>query len=104
MKWRTWLWVAALAASSAGANAQCAPAPDSSYFFRNLTIRRAADLHAVVHDFTLLEHRKGYVVASYRLVDESGERWLRDVYKVEDGKWRLASTEPGLTDDARPAS
>ena len=47
-----------------------------------------------VRDFSLLEHRKGFVVTSYQLVEGATGRWFRDVYQVEDGKWRLASTEP----------
>ena len=128
MRWGALLLVAAFATCDAGA--QCAPAPDSSYFFRDLTQRRAdaklaADraffekllsatfvnraafiegelvaeharpekAAAVVRNFSLLEHRKGFVVTSYQLVDGSTERWFRDVYEVEDGQWRLASSE-----------
>jgi hypothetical protein len=111
--------------------AQCAPAPDSAYFFRDLTQRRAEAKLAedraffekllsasfanraafidgqlaaerprpekpaiAVHDFSLLEHRKGFVVASYQLVENGSTRWFRDTYQVEGGKWRLASSEP----------
>jgi hypothetical protein len=127
--------VVVAAATSAGAIAQCAPAPDSAYFFRDLTRRRAeaklaedrvffekllsatfanraefitgelAAEHArpekaaaIVRNFSLLEHRKGFVVTSYQLVDGKTGRWFRDVYQVEDGQWRLASSEV-----ARPA-
>lgn len=131
MRWGTWVLVAALAAGSTGASAQCAPAPDSSYFFRDLTQRRADARRAedrvffekllsatfanraafiedelaadrgladkpvvVVRNFSLLEHRKGFVVTSYQLVEGAADHWFRDVYQVEDGQWRLASTEP----------
>jgi hypothetical protein len=129
MRWGTWVFAAILAVLAAGAHAQCAPAPDSSYFFRNLTQQRAeaklAEDRAFfekllsttfanraafidgelatdrertgtpgveVRDFSLLEHRKGFVVTSYRLVEGNTGQWFRDVYQVEDGKWRLAST------------
>jgi len=124
------LVVVVAAVSAAGAIAQCAPAPDSSYFFRDLTLRRAdakraedraffekllsptfanragfiaselADEHArpqkvapTVRHFSLLEHRKGFVVTAYQLVDGTSELWFRDVYEVEEGQWRLASSE-----------
>src|SRR5262245_52087189 len=127
----------------AGAFAQCAPAPDSPYFFRNLTEQRAEAKIAddrefyekllsekfeqrvdgqlvpkrafidgelaenplssrrrffAVRNFTLVEHRKGFVVASYLITEgttgdgetQATEHWFRDVYQVEDGKWRLA--------------
>ena len=126
--------------------AQCAPAPDSAYFFRNLAEDRAearltenrafyegllgegflakdtdgkalhkqefidrqlaghpAASHTgfyAVRDFQLDEHRKGVTVASYRLVQgETGnkahvtESWQREVYEVQEGKWRLVSVE-----------
>jgi hypothetical protein len=119
-----------LAAAGTAASAQCAPAPDSPYFFRELTQRRTqarlaedrafldnllsatfvdrarfiereldpdrARGHgsaASVRNFSLLEHRKGFVVASYELVDGKTDHWFRDVYQVEDGRWRLASSE-----------
>ena len=130
MRWQTWLFATALTCGSV-AFGQCAPAPDSSYFFRDLTQRRAlarlaedraffeallsatfanraayidAELAAeharaakpdiVVRHFTLLEHRKGFTVASYELVEDGSAHWFRDVYQVEDGKWRLTSSEP----------
>jgi hypothetical protein len=73
---------------------QCAPGPDSSYFFRDLTQRRASAMKpaCAVRNFSLLEHRKGFVVASYELVNGGTGRWFRDVYQVEGGKWRLASS------------
>jgi hypothetical protein len=131
----------------ATAHGQCAPAPDSPYFFRTLSENRAeakiADNRAYyddllsdsfvskshdgkpltkreyieaelavgrtmarrpfysIRDYTLLEHRKGYTVANYRLVEgatdgdatHAVETWLREVYEVLDGKWRLASVE-----------
>jgi hypothetical protein len=130
----------------APAFAQCAPAPDSPYFFRNLAEQRAeakltedraffegllsesfaakdVDGKALpkrefidhqlashpaashggfysVRDFRLDEHRKGVAVASYRLVEgDTGnnahvtEIWQREVYEVQDGKWRLVSIE-----------
>jgi hypothetical protein len=126
--------------------AQCAPAPDSAYFFRDLAEERAEarlsenraffedllsesfsardvggkTLHKqeyidrqlaghpaashngfyAVRDFQLDEHRKGVTVSSYRLVQgETGhnahvtESWQREVYEVQDGKWRLVSVE-----------
>jgi hypothetical protein len=126
--------------------AQCAPAPDSPYFFRNLAEQRAearltedraffegllgegflakdADGKALpkkefidrqlashpaashggfyaVRDFRLDEHRKGVTVASYRLVEGATgndarvtETWQREVYEVQEGKWRLVSIE-----------
>ncbi len=127
--------------------AQCAPAPDSPYFFRNLSEQRAeakiAD-DAVVYEnllsdsfqsrsadgkplskrdfiagelaakapktgrrfyairhYTLIEHRKGYTVASYLLTEGMTgpgethlvESQMREVYEVIDGQWRLASLE-----------
>ena len=131
--------------------AQCAPAPDSPYFFRNLSEQRAEakiEINATVFEqqlsdtftsrstdgkllnkrdfiaaelaarparsgrrfysisnYTLLEHRKGYTVASYLLIEGTTgngapqlvELQLREVYEVVDGKWRLAAV------DARPA-
>jgi hypothetical protein len=126
--------------------AQCAPAPDSPYFFRNLAEQRAEarltedraffedllseefaakDLDGKklpkrdfidqllaghpassrkgfysVRDFRLDEHRKGMAVATYRLVEgDTGnnmhvtETWQREVYEVQEGKWRLVSIE-----------
>jgi len=135
MRWGTRLLAAtllelALATWTADAIAQCAPAPDSSYFFRDLTQRRAAarltedraffehllsmtfanraefidaQLAAepagtgkstiAVRNFSLLEHRKGFVVTSYQLVDGKADPWFRDVYEVEDGQWRLAASQ-----------
>jgi len=126
---------------------QCAPAPDSPYFFRNLSEQRAEAKIAVnaavfeqqlsdtfssramngkllnkrdfiavelaekpatrgrrfysISNYTLLEHRKGYTVASYLLIEgvtgdgapQLVELQLREVYEVIDGKWRLASVE-----------
>jgi hypothetical protein len=126
--------------------AQCAPAPDSMYYFRNLAEQRAearltedraffegllsesfaardADGKPLakkefinqqlaghpsasnggfyaVRDFRLDEHRKGVTVASYRLVEGATgknahvtETWQREVYEVQEGKWRLVSLE-----------
>jgi len=135
---------------------QCAPAPDSPYFFRNLSEQRAEAKIAVnagvfeqqlsdtfssraqdgkllnkrdfiavelapkpaiqgrrfysISNYTLLEHRKGYTVASYLLIEgvtgngapQLAELQLREVYEVIDGKWRLASVE--ATPQAAPAS
>ena len=126
---------------------QCAPAPDSPYFFRNLSEQRAeakiADDAAVfenllsdtflgrsadgkplskrdfiagelamkppktgrrfyaIRHYTLIEHRKGYTVASYLLTEGMTgpgethlvESQMREVYEVIDGQWRLASLE-----------
>ena len=130
MRWGTWLLVMAAAVFSTAADAQCAPAPDSPYFFKELTQRRAQakiaedraffenllsatfvnrarfiarefdaphtrtdQTEVTVRNFTLLEHRKGFVVASYELADGSGDHWFRDVYQVENGRWCLASSE-----------
>jgi len=137
--------------------AQCAPAPDSPYFFRNLAEQRAeAKLtedraffesllsegfaakgkggktvpkrefidHQLaghpaasrsgfysVRDFRLDEHQKGMAVASYRLVEgDTGnnahmtETWQREVYEVQEGKWRLVSIEDVAprTEQAKP--
>jgi hypothetical protein len=127
--------------------AQCAPAPDSPYFFRNLAEQRAeaklaenrsfydellsegflgknsrgkqlpkqdfieSELAAnrsephkgfyAVRDFSLVEHRKGFAMTTYRLVEGSTangaaraiESWQREIYEVEGGKWRLMSIE-----------
>ena len=130
MRWGIGLFVVAVAAWHSAASAQCAPAPDSSYFFRDLTQRRAearlADDRAffekllsatfarraefidgelaakptaaakpaiTVRNFSLLEHRKGFVVTSYQLIEGTADHWFRDVYQVEGGQWRLASSE-----------
>ena len=127
--------------------AQCAPAPDSPYFFRNLSEERAeakiaaqaavferllsdafqghtadgktlgkrdfiaAEIAArpaaagrrfySISNYTLIEHRQGYTVATYLLtegVTGGGqthllESQLREVYEVQDGKWLLASLD-----------
>ena len=92
--------------------AQCAPAPDSPYFFRNLAEQRiTAEIAAKpaangrrffsISNYTLLEHRKGYTVASYLLTEgvnnhgqaQVSETQMREVYEVVDGQWRLASVE-----------
>jgi hypothetical protein len=127
--------------------AQCAPAPDSAYFFRGLSEQRAeASLTAdravyeklladrftgqtpdgasqsredfiateiaaqqpsgtrrfyAIRDYTLLEHRVGYTVATYVLIEgvtgsqdsRLSEARLREVYEVVDGRWRLTSVE-----------
>jgi hypothetical protein len=132
--------------------AQCAPAPDSPYFFRNLAEQRAeAKLAAdrgfyesllsehfsgkdhngkaiprqefieselagkhdasrkgfyTVRNFSLVEHHKGLAITNYLLVEgdigegnsNARETWQREVFEVQDGKWRLVSvdhTEPG---------
>jgi hypothetical protein len=131
----------------APASAQCAPAPDSPYFFRNLAEQRAeaklasdrsfyesllsehfagkdhdgkemprqefieSEL-AVKHDstrkgfyavrnFSLVEHRKGLAITSYLLIEgdigegnsNARETWQREIFEVQDGKWRLVSIE-----------
>jgi hypothetical protein len=118
----------ALAGWQTSAFAQRAPAPDSAYYFRDLTEQRAearsaedrsfyekllsanfqnraafiddevaadpAGTHGkslAVRNFSLVEHRPGFVVTSYLLTDGTTGHWFRDVYQVEDGKWRLAS-------------
>jgi len=131
----------------AAASAQCAPAPDSSYFFRNLSEQRAeariagnreaydkllsasfvakrpdgealdkrgfidAELAPAgapgrryfysIREYKLVEHRKGFAVANYLLIEGStgggetraAESWLREVYEVLDGHWQLTSVE-----------
>jgi len=91
---------------------QCAPAPDSPYFFRNLAELRISAEQASkpavagrrffsISNYTLLEHRKGYTVASYLLTEginrngqaQVSETQMREVYEVVDGQWRLASVE-----------
>ena len=93
MRWGTWVAAMVLTCGPL-AFGQCAPGPDSSYFFRDLTQRRASAMKpaCAVRNFSLLEHRKGFVVASYELVNGGTGRWFRDVYQVEGGKWRLASS------------
>jgi len=126
--------------------AQCAPAPDSPYFFRNLAEQRAEAKLAsdrsfyesllsahfsgkghdgkalprqefieselavrrdsrkgfyAVRDFSLVEHRKGLAITSYLLVEgdigqgqsNARETWQREIFEVQDGKWRLVSIE-----------
>ena len=127
--------------------AQCAPAPDSPYFFRNLAEQRAEAKLAsdrsfydsllsdhfsgkdhngkalprqefidgeltvkrdstrkgfyAVRNFSLVEHRKGLAITSYLLVEgdigegnsNARETWQREVFEVQDGKWRLVSIE-----------
>ena len=125
----------------APAFAQCAPAPDSPYFFRNLAEQRAEAKLAedrgffesllsehlpakgnggkpaskrefidhqlashrgsrtgfyAVRDFRLDRTSEGHGRASYRLVEgDTGnnahvtETWQREVYEVQEGKWRL---------------
>jgi hypothetical protein len=127
--------------------AQCAPAPDSPYFFRSLAEQRAeaklnedraffedllsanfagkdpggktlpkeqfidselAAKHVAsrqgfysIRNFSLVEHRKGLAITSYLLVEgDIGEGktnarqvWQREIFEVQDGKWRLVSIE-----------
>jgi hypothetical protein len=136
------------------ASAQCAPAPDSPYFFRNLSEQRAEariagnraayeqllstaftaqrpgsaplDRHAYIdaelaatagstrrqffsiREYTLVEHRKGYTVARYLLIEGSTgggetravESWQRETYEVQDGQWRLTAVE--IVPETRP--
>jgi hypothetical protein len=139
---------------------QCAPAPDSPYFFRNLAEQRAeAKLAAdrtfyesllsdhfsgkdhngkalprqefieselsvkreasrkgfyTVRNFSLVEHHKGLAITSYLLVEgdigegnsNAHETWQREVFEVQDGKWRLVSiddTEPRTAHQAQNA-
>jgi len=137
---------------------QCAPGPDSPYFFRDLAEKRAeariaedraffdgllseafaakdadgkplskqdfiaAELAGhgastrrpffAISNFTLLEHRQGYTVASYLLREGTTgtgetrlvETQVREVYEVQDGKWRLASVESAALNGAGPAA
>ncbi len=127
--------------------AQCAPAPDSAYFFRNLSEQRAEariagnraayeqllgagftaqlaggapldksdytnlELAATgdatrrqffsIREYTLVEHRKGFTIARYLLIEGSTgggetravESWQRETYEVQDGQWRLTALE-----------
>jgi hypothetical protein len=129
------------------ASAQCAPAPDSAYFFRNLSEQRAEariarnrpfydtllsanftaprteaaplDKNAFIdrelgaredtnrrqffsiRDYKLVEHRKGFAVVSYLLIEGSTgdgetravESWHRESYEVQNGQWRLRTVE-----------
>ena len=146
MRWGVAAVSAMLAGWHASPFAQCAPAPDSPYFFRTLTEQRAEAKIAddrdfyerllsekfqqridgqvvakqafidvelasrelpsrkrffAVRNFSLIEHRKGFVVASYLLTEgttgggetQATEHWFRDVYEVEDGQWRLSAVE-----------
>src|SRR5690348_15844229 len=132
--------------------AQCAPAPDSPYFFRTLAEQRAeaklaADrgfyesllsekfsakdhvgkslprrefidgelagnhdaahrVYYAVRNFITVEHRKGLTITSYLLIEgdiegnaNARETWQREVFEVQDGKWRLVSVE-----DTQPRS
>jgi len=110
---------------SATASGQCAPAPDSPYFFRNLAEQRiTAEIAAKpavagkrffsISNYTLLEHRQGYTVATYLLtagVNNNGqaqvsETQVREVYEVVEGQWRLASvkSEPEPATAPAPAA
>ena len=127
--------------------AQCAPAPDSAYFFRNLSEQRAEariagnrafyddllspDFKAPrtegtpldkkawidrelaarndperrpffsIRDYKLVEHRKGFAMVSYLLIEGSTgggetravETLHREVYEVQNGEWRLSVVE-----------
>jgi hypothetical protein len=63
-----------------------------------------------IRDFSLVEHRKGFVVSSYVLTEGTTgggethvkESSMREVYQVEDGKWRLASVETVAPQTAQP--
>ena len=137
---------------------QCAPAPDSPYFFRNLAEQRAeaklasdrafyesllsehfsgtdhagkalprqafidtelAVKHGPAHrgfyavrNFSLVEHRKGLAITSYLLIEgdigegnsNARETWQREVFEVQDGKWRLVSVEDTKPPDQRGAT
>jgi len=129
------------------ASAQCAPAPDSAYFFRNLSEQRAeariagnravydellsadfADKQAfidreltkrspegrpfyAIRDYQLVEHRKGFAAVNYLLIEgttggesRAVESRLREVYEVQDGRWKLKTVEvTPAPDDANPA-
>jgi len=141
----------------ASAFAQCAPAPDSPYFFRNLAEQRAeaklasdrrfyesllseqfsgkdhagksmpreafidgalAAKHDAAHkgyyavrNFSLVEHRPGLAVTRYLLIEgdtdndsTAHETWQREVFEVQDGKWRLVSVEDTAAPDQRGAT
>ena len=47
---------------------------------------------AVLEKRVLLVHSQNTVHVNYRLVEGETGHWFRDVYRVEDGHWRLAST------------
>jgi len=137
--------------------AQCAPAPDSAYFFRNLAEQRAeaklaadrgfyesllsekfagkdhggkalprrefidtelAGNHDAAHkgyyavrNFSLVEHRKGLAITRYLLIEgdiegnsNARETWQREVFEVQDGKWRLVSVEDTAPGSAQQAT
>jgi len=140
------------------AHGQCAPAPDSAYFFRDLSEKRAAAklaedrayfegllsdafaTHGVdgnsmsrkdfidaelaefraspsrpffaISNYRLIEHRKGYTVVSYELREGTTangethmvELQIREVYEVQDGKWRLASVDSAPLADTASAT
>jgi hypothetical protein len=115
------IWLACVGQSSAFA--QCAPAPDSPYFFRNLAEQRlTAEIAAKpaargrrffsISNYTLIEHRKGYTVASYLLTEgiydhgqaQVSETQMREVYEVVEGQWRLASVEAAPATAAETAA
>ena len=148
------LLLCALAPSAAFA--QCAPAPDSAYFFRNLSEQRAEariagnraaydellsagftalragsapldkssytnlELAAApdttrrqffsIREYTLVEHRKGFTIARYLLIEGSTgggetravESWQRETYEVQDGQWRLTALEVSPSPENSP--
>jgi hypothetical protein len=156
MRIRVLASLAVLSCSHGAAFAQCAPAPDSPAFFRNLTEQRAAakvshdraffeqllsdkfelkgvdgkvtpkqafieaelaathlaqkDRFYAIRNFRLLEHRKGFVIASYVMTEgptagaklQATESWQREVYKVENGLWHLAAIETAPPELAPP--
>ena len=53
-----------------------------------------------VRNFSLVEHRKGLTITNYLLIEgdiegnsNARETWQREVFEVQDGKWRLVSVE-----------
>ena len=152
------LVAALLIAVAATAHGQCAPAPDSAYFFRDLSEKRAAaklaedrayfegllsDAFAThgadgksmtrkdfidaelaefraspsrpffaISNYRLIEHRKGYTVVSYELREGTTgngethmvELQVREVYEVQDGKWRLATVNSAPLADTPPTT
>jgi len=155
---RIFLLLLVVCAWQSPAFGQCAPGPDSPYFFRDLAEKRAeariaedraffdgllSDAFAAkgvdgrplskqdfiaaelagrgasmrrpffaISNYTLIEHRQGYTVASYVLREGTtgdGETHLietrvHEVYEVQGGRWRLASVESAALDVAGPAA
>jgi hypothetical protein len=65
-----------------------------------------------ISNYALIVHRQGYTVASYMLREGTTgngetnlvETQVREVYEVQDGKWRLASVESAALNVAGPTA